>query len=287
MPYCSIEEAWGTNFNNGDHKDNLNSKTHDKPQSDDNEINYRNIVPEDASSNLAEYSDIDFDSETLISNRTRHQKEATETKKLKKRRSFSRTMNRLPGTSGPKSRLTHNVPKKVLTFSDNIQEIDGPTKRLSKPIDNDYQNLDTPISDYNKQLEQKLYDTDLDLDEPSSRSSGVRQRLKMRPIRNKRHPSKTRYRQAKVSNESNSESESDSDTDTGSDITTSNYQPNEDFRHQQLETYKDLEGNELEKQRETKMKNNMLDIIVYVITGIFLIFILDLFVKLGKNARTN
>ncbi len=287
MPYCSIEEAWGTNFNNGEHKDNLNTNTAHNPHTDNNEINYRSIVPEDATSNLAEYSDIDFDSETLISNRTRHPKQQTDTKKLKKRRSFSRTMSRLPGTSGPKSRLTHNVPKKVLTFSDNIQEIDGPNKRLTKPKDNDYQNIDTPISDYNQQLEQKLYDTDLELDDTPARSSRVQHRLKMRPIRNKKHNRKTRNYQDKVSNGSDNESNSDSGSDIDSDITTSNYQPNENFRHQQLETYKDLEGNELEKQRETKMRNNMLDIIVYVITGIFLIFILDLFVKLGKNARIN
>ena len=52
------------------------------------------------------------------------------------------------------------------------------------------------------------------------------------------------------------------------------------------ENHKDIELEELQQNRNTRMRNNMLDIIVYIITGIFLIFILDLFVRLGKNARS-
>lgn len=75
MPFCSLEEAWGSDF----YENNLESKKFNK------------IVDN-------KYHEIDYSDESI------NNKE----KKNKKKKSFSRTYNRLKNHTGPKTRLPEN-----------------------------------------------------------------------------------------------------------------------------------------------------------------------------------
>ena len=75
MPYCSIEEAWGNDF----YENETESRKFKKIVTPENELNM-------------------YDSE--VNN--------DKTKDIKKKKTFSRTYNRLPNHSGPKTRLPIN-----------------------------------------------------------------------------------------------------------------------------------------------------------------------------------
>ena len=104
MPYCSIEEAWGSTFSSKKNKQ---------------DTNYSNIVPDNANNNLNEYSDIEFENDNVYTSSGKPVLTKPIEKKKKRRKSFSRTMNRLPGTSGPENRYVHGTNHKQLRFSDN------------------------------------------------------------------------------------------------------------------------------------------------------------------------
>ena len=48
-----------------------------------------------------------------------------------------------------------------------------------------------------------------------------------------------------------------------------------------FEKYKDLN----EKSNNKNFQENIFNIIIYIITGIFIIFVLDLFVRMGKSVN--
>ena len=271
MPYCSIEEAWGSSFDNKKKKQ---------------ETNYRNIVPDNASNNMTEYSDIEFDNDNVYTKSGNPVLGNKKEKKRPRRKSFSRTMSRLPDTSGPNNRYIEGDNYNELEFSDNSNTTNMPTKILKKQKKVTYKNTDTPISAFNKDLEQNLYDSqelsNINLDNTQSENSELsssdddgeyyldnEEAIVPKRISSniKGYPRKSRTALANnkkylISEEANNQEESI-----------------------KYKNYKDFDMLELQQTRNTKMKNNMLDIIVYIITGIFLIFILDLFVRLGKNAQ--
>ena len=261
MPYCSIEEAWGPTFNK-----KKNSLT----------ANYRNIVPDNAKHNLDEYADIDFDTDNTYTSSTSPGKQVLgKEKKKKRRKSFSRTMNRLPDTSGPKNRYVPGDNYKQLQFSDNVNSNSIQTKTLRDQTKATYKNTDVPISDFNKDLEQDLYNKQSlsnrelsdEEDEIDFVEDGDRDREDI-------------YDEEEERSYDEEEGTYDEQTTLHDKHTNTNTRI-----PRQLENYKDLELHSLEKDRVNRMKDNMFDIIVYVITGIFLIFILDLFVRLGKNTK--
>ena len=267
MPYCSIEEAWGSTFN---------------PKKNRPTTNYRNIVPDNAKNNLDEYADIDFDNDNVYTSSGKPVLCKEKKKKRKRRKSFSRTTNRLADTSGPKNRYVYGDNYKQLQFSDNTNQNNSPVKLLRDQSRSTYKNTDVPISDYNKDLEQELYNE---------------QKLSNRNISGDSSFIKT------INEESDEEIDTEDEVDF-EEVSRKNfrqvYQEDTDInlqgRHitnieqevgsKQLESYKDLQLQDLEKDRVNKMRDNMFDIIVYVITGVFLIFILDLFVRLGKNSKS-
>ncbi len=266
MPYCSIEEAWGSTFNTKKNKQ---------------ETNYSNIVPDNANNNLNEYSDIDFDNDNVYTNTGEPVLATPKEKKKKRRKSFSRTMNRLPHTSGPSNRYVQGNNYKQLKFSENSKTKIPPTKLLKNQRNPSYSNLDTPISSYNKDLEQELYNSQ----NISNLSIGEHE---------------DEHEDSELETSVNIEAthgyrDEEGETDEYYDEELNNKQVNLKGRHirpryyqseeEERESYKDLDINELEAKRANKMRDNMFDIIVYIITGIFLIFILDLFVRLGKNSK--
>lgn len=281
MPYCSIEEAWGSTF----------SGDKNKPKT-----NYRNIVPDNANNNLDEYADIDFENDNVYTKSGKPILCKGKKKRKKRRKTFSRTMNRLPDSSGPNNRYIHGDNYKQLQFGNNQNKNSYPTKSLRDQTPASYDNVDVPISNFNKDLEQKLYNeldtSNIAVDDNSSSHIKVEKRPSF------------------VEQEIESESDNESDFEKEEQLNYNSiaeksytYSDNEimnqedkmiklEGRHinrtnqRRIENYKDLEAEDLEKDRVNKMRNNMFDIIVYVITGIFLIFILDLFVRLGKNSRS-
>lgn len=135
MPYCTIEEAWGSN---------LISKNSDK--------RFKKITPDNGFTPLEMGYSLDSYPETDI-----YDQEAKSVfskgkkKKVKRKKTFSRTYNRLPEHSGPKTRLPKQGRKqKRLIVKENEKQLDD--------IENhpDYSNLDLPINEYDKLLEQKL-----------------------------------------------------------------------------------------------------------------------------------
>ena len=100
MPYCSIEEAWGQDFFDNQTKSTKFKKIlHDKQENNTNE----------------KYKDI------------------------KKKKTFSRTYNRLPKHSGPKTRLPiNNIKsfKKINTLSDYDTQNNNDIKSVNDTLSN-------------------------------------------------------------------------------------------------------------------------------------------------------
>lgn len=137
MPYCTIEEAWGTN---------LTSNNSDKRFS---KITPENgLTPPQIGYSLESYPETDIydqEAKSIFSKRKK--------KKVKRRKTFSRSYNRLPEHSGPKTRLPKkNKKQKRLIIDDTIKKLDNIEDHPQ------YSNLDLPINEYDKLLEQKLND---------------------------------------------------------------------------------------------------------------------------------
>ena len=137
MPYCTIEEAWGTNLNS-----NKSDKRFKKITPDNG------FTPLEMGYSLESYPETDIYDQESKSIFTKGQK-----KKVKRRKTFSRNYNRLPEHSGPKTRLPKQGKKqKRLVIEDNEKKLND--------IENhpNLNNLDLPTNEYDKLLEQKLND---------------------------------------------------------------------------------------------------------------------------------
>lgn len=131
MPYCSIEEAWGSKFTNN------------------NKSPLMNIVPDNAHNEETYYSDVDFENHNLRRNKSK-----------KSRHNYKRNMNRLPQTNGPNNRYVNSKNNKSLKFTQSNKK--KPRKKLKRQKKVSFKNIDTPINAYNKSNTQKLYNsTDL------------------------------------------------------------------------------------------------------------------------------
>ena len=304
MPYCSIEEAWGSPFNN---KENKNI---DETLNNNMDINYSNFNVK--------------------------QKSALKNKKRTRKKSYSRTMNRLPEHSGPNNRYSKGDNYKQLVFSDKNNN----NKILEDSSNPNYQNTDTPINSYNKQMHQKLYSTtglsnininankyqdhdnnnQSELESESENHSNLKSnRRSNKMYRNKLQESSLDESVDEYEDESDDEFEDEFDNESEDTLmdesldtsdeesivvnnsrrlnqnrqTKRQYLKKNRFKNKKnsptfkkrkyhLESYTDVKDN-----RNQKSKENMFDIMVYIITGIFLIFILDSFVRLGKLSVNN
>ena len=264
MPYCSIEEAWGTPFISNNQK------------KDDDNV-YLNIVPDNADLGESEFSDVDFKKKL-------YQSQPDEKKKKKKRRSsFSRNMNRLPHHSGPNNRYADSKNNKKLVFKETKDCGNKTTKVLVNEAPISYKNEDTPISNYNKNLEQDLYDSqsisnmDIEIESEDEEDDKEFELIDEEDL----HSEAISY-----DDEDNEQIEDlqylndkkNMHKRLTNKITTS-LRNNRKNKKKTLENYKDLNY----EIPNNNGKENLYDIIVYVITGIFIIFILDLFVRMGRN----
>lgn len=282
MVYCSIEEAWGTNFTNN----KAPSKT-----------NYDKIVADNASDqgNNSDFGEVDFDKDNSYTSSGAPvlHRNRTSAYKKKRRKSFSRNMNRLPHHSGPDNRYPESRNSRHLEFTDNSNMQTYPTKRIRDANNTrtpSYKNTDTPISEYNDTLTQSLVEH-----EETRHTRRPQHKKKRRHI-----PTPTPTSTPKVEFESDGEFESESEytkhTDSEApgeeEFTDSESEyayPEEESRRHKRETYVDLSesvhSNSAGRRRSKRLRENMFDIIIYVITGIFIIFILDVFVRLGKSVK--
>jgi hypothetical protein len=277
MVYCSIEEAWGTNF--------TNNKTQSK-------TNYDHIVADNASEHgdNSTYGEVEFTRDNaytksgapvLQRNRT-----SSYTKK-KRRKSYSRNMKRLPNHSGPDDRYPESRNSKHLEFTDNVEMEAYPSKRLRDSNNSkspSYKNTDTGISGYNNTLADSLVQ---------------HEDLKRAKRYHKKHRKPSPPPREEIDSETEFDSESEYTKQTDTEIEEEGYSDSEyEYPYQEesvhkplrKETYMDLSDSvhkdNLGNRRSKRLRENMFDIIIYVITGIFIIFILDVFVRLGKSASS-
>ncbi len=147
MPYCTIEEAWGNNL--------TSNKSNDRFKKITPEFSYD---PNDSKYFPSEYSESDIFDKNAQSIFCKKKKN-----KVNRKKSFSRTYNRLPEHSGPKTRLpkTGKIQKRLVFSKKKKKKLAD----INSIPNND--NLDVPINNYDKLLEQKLnnnYDSDSDIE---------------------------------------------------------------------------------------------------------------------------
>ena len=137
MPYCTIEEAWGTNLTS-----NKSDKRFKKITPDNG------FTPLEMGYSLESYPETDVYDQEAKSVFTKGKK-----KKVKRRKTFSRNYNRLPEHSGPKTRLPKQGKKqKRLIIQENEKKLDDMENHPN------LNNLDLPTNEYDKLFEQKLND---------------------------------------------------------------------------------------------------------------------------------
>uniref|UniRef100_A0A6C0IVX6 Uncharacterized protein n=1 Tax=viral metagenome TaxID=1070528 RepID=A0A6C0IVX6_9ZZZZ len=129
MPYCSVQEAWGGDFNDNSDKFNkiVPENSFDSEYETSDEYNNINVYNDD-DSEVFEYSD-----------------KYKKSKKKKKRKNFSRTYNRLEEHTGPETRLPidkkYNLQEEKVTENKSTKEsymnfILDENKKLKKMLNN-------------------------------------------------------------------------------------------------------------------------------------------------------
>ena len=228
MPYCSIEEAWGTGFHE--------PKTQPK--------RFKKMVPDNANPGNLGYYEVEYPESDIYNKKGKSLYCKKKNKKINKRKSFSRTYNRLSEHSGPSTRF----PKKNTRFQKRLIVDDENEKVLTEPEElPNYANMDTPIDQYDIDLEQRLNDEE-----------GNREMIKNRP---KYH---------------NIDSEIDSEIEDEDES-----QNRESFTNK--ENYVNFlikENSRLKKiiNSYQKNKNNndgIFDLVLFIACGVFIIFLLD------------
>lgn len=253
MTYCSIEEAWGTNFN-------INPKQTNFPNLNDELANNGQLENE--------YQEVNY------SNDTKHKKT------YPKKNVYSRNMNRLTQHCGPNNRYVNNKINNKINFTNNINSNKLPNKKKVIDSSPNYLNLETPRNQYNYNMENSIF-------------------------------------QEQINNNNygeiiDNETYYDEEYNTTNDIKEDNFEENNyykqeyneenDYDKQENESNKYYKSETIESNDEQSTKNeidknidsiinsknkktNNYEIILFIIIGIFIIFILDIFTKLGKNSK--
>ena len=234
MTFCSIEEAWGTNFSN-----------------DKNNIDIYSNLQNDNSPSNESYQTVELPqrynkhhSNLVKSNLINNDKKIS-------RNLFKRTMHRLPHHIGSSSRYINNNKTQKLNFINNINSNKSPKKEMI--IDNNptYHNSDTSINEYDRNMENTILKDEINKD--------------LYNIRNV------------VQEETYYPNNSDYDTEI---VNIEHEDDNISYKNK-----KSIDDT-IENLVDGSSSNNEIhNIIIYIITGIFIIFILDIFTKLGKNSK--
>lgn len=248
MVYCSIEEAWGMDFN-----DSKNNKPDIK------------VDPEflNLDSNDSEYSSVDFTGKSFNNKNNTNRK-------------FSRNMSRLSNHNGQVNRYTSHNNVKKLNFVNNINSDKHPEKKTVIDSPPSYLNLDTPINEYNFNLQNKMLKKQMHTD-----SFDFSEIIEEAEDDNCNIYSENNDNVNNSPQDSDVESDSDTDSDDEIDLSKNNLKKSKNRSKKTI----DQKINNLFTSNSEDDKNNIYEIGVYIITGIFIIFILDIFTKLGKNSR--
>ena len=248
MTYCSIEEAWGTSFS---------KSPQTSPKSSDT-LPYGNIVPNNAREMDPQFTPVKYNKSKLY-----HKSgEPVFTKPIKKKKkSFSRTMSRLPEHSGSRNRYQSGDNIKRLSFDDQNQKV------LTDDNLPTYHNLDVPITEYDKELES----SQLAQTGTNYREFGVKRPDSPFVTSMEEEEESTNYVPDIIEEESIYPSGDDEDASES------------EAENNWTEGLRNYQEESTNIPMSTSLRENTVDIVLYVITGIFLIFILDTFVKLGKK----
>ena len=262
MTYCSIEEAWGTSFSTGNTSTGQPDQTDHQP--------YGNIVPDNAINPDKHYSSSKFKRDQIYHKSGDPVFTKPSRKKRSRQRSFSRNMNRLPEHSGSKNRYGENGEKvKRLSFTQNNEKV------LAEDDLPGYQNLDIPITGYDKELESA------NLAESSISYQTIKDKRPDSPfVSPMEEEGGDNYVPNVIEEESIYPSEDEGNLPGGSEDSD---EEGDNSWEETVESYSG-DSNPLKVMSEfSSLRENTVDVSLYVITGIFLIFILDTFVKLGKK----
>ena len=226
MPYCTIEEAWSTSLN---------------PElQQSNSMGY---------SNETVHNNVDFQNSRIYNSLGEEvAKKKKQPKKRQRNANFSRTYNRLPEHSGPKTRFVKDNQNIYVRSSDGT-ELDSKENHPS------YMNLDLPINEYNVAMYEKLNDE---------------YNKKQKEITEK----------AALENEDESEDESEHFSNK-----------KERYDNKYLHIIKTLkeENNKLRdmvdelKNNKVREKDSLADIMIFIITGIVIILMMENISKLVRR----
>lgn len=265
MPYCSVQEAWGNSF----HSENISEET---------QQNYERIVPDNSNKIHNELHETEYPTSDIKDKSGKSIYIPKKKKKQKRRKNFSRTMKRLPYKNGKEERYSKkNNSKRFKYRQSNISDTEdsdseAPQKVFTDMDENPNYN-EIPINNYDRHkgyrndkksrsitsfLNEKAYDSD------TSNTSNNKY-----------------YTDAAIDSESDAES-------VISEEDTREYFQSKDKYIQHLEKQNvKLQRLLKEKLNSThsffKNKKTLLDLILYIISGIFIIYVLDTFVKLVRN----
>lgn len=240
MTFCSIEEAWGSNFNTENKDINLFPNL----ETNIDEVDYQNI---NLPNRYKQHPSI------LVNN--------SNSKKTKKplRNPFKRTMTRLSNHLGPNSRYINKNNTHKLSYINNINSNKSPKKEVVIDSNPTYHNLDTPISEYNYKMENTILKDQINKDIYNIDEIVQEEEY---------YPNQSEYDTDIVNIRDENSEEDETDLDN---VSINNNKKNID--------------NSINKIVNSSKNNELNNIIIYIITGIFIIFILDIFTKLGKNSK--
>lgn len=253
MPYCSIEEAWGSSFSN----------------------------PEQTSSEKYTHLESAFTPMTEL-----------DRKENPKRKIYSRDMSRLPNHNGSINRYTENKNIHKVRYTNNINTNKFPQQDVSLDDGTNYLNLDTPLNAYSKNSQNKLLKNQIKNCMNSDVENALDDYNQIIDENNYSRISEESDNEededdivevdniiAETDNESESRNESINSFD-GSSASSFNSYKNRKKINKTLDYLLNNKNNNGKNNN-----NNFYDILIYIVTGVFIIFILDIFTKLGKNGN--
>ena len=258
MPYCSVHEAWGNGFNS----ENISEETKE---------NYERIVPDNSNKINKEFQDIEYPNSDIKNESGKSIYYPKKKKKHKRRKNFSRTMQRLPNRNGkeeryyPKKKKSKRFKYKQRYISDTEDSDSEVPQKVFGNIDENPNYNEIPINNY---------DRDKDNKKTLNITSFLNEKAYDSDTSNNKY-----YTDAAIDSETES---------VISEEDTREYFQSKDEYIQHLEKQNEkLQKLLKEKLNSThsffKNKKTILDLILYIISGIFIIYVLDTFVKLVKD----
>ena len=272
MPYCTIEEAWSqTNLLDNTYNDK-NYVGFDPNIEDGKNVYYKDNLYNDQGEKINLGKNISNDSRKIPQ--------------------LSRSYNRLPEHSGTNNRLTNNSKRYVISNGNKI--LDGSENHPK------YSNEDLPINNYDNLKYQELSDTN-NINNQSSEN--IKYTTTNQPQGNINYTTTTNQPQENINYSTTNQpqeninytttsqpninmdiSTSDSDNSLETYMNTSNNQNLKKLKDE-IELLK-MENAKLKLMMDTKnssIKDDMGDIFIFILTGIFIIIMMENLTKLFKK----